>query len=198
GRQQSPIDISDGARLELEPITFSYAPAALRIIDNGHTIQVNIDEGRYILIGGKRFDLKQFHFHKPAEERVGGRSYDLVAHLVHKSVEGKLAVVAVLFELGHDNPFLRRLWPYLPMEEGTESILPDVRLELDKLLPENRGYFTYMGSLTTPPCTEGVLWMVMKTPVPISIEQLAVFARLYPMNARPLQSANGRLIKESL
>jgi carbonic anhydrase len=148
-------------------------------------------------VGGKRFDLKQFHFHKPAEERVGGRSYDMVAHLMHKSAEGKIAVVAVLFELGHENPFLRRLWPHLPMEQGTEAVLPDVRLELDKLLPENRGYFTYMGSLTTPPCTEGVLWLVMKQPVGISIEQIAIFGRLYPMNARPIQSANGRLIKES-
>jgi carbonic anhydrase len=197
GRQQSPIDISDGARLELEPITFYYPPSALRIIDNGHTVQINVDEGRYIQVGGKRFDLKQFHFHKPAEERVAGRSYDLVAHLVHKSAEGKIAMVAVLFELGHESPFLRRLWPHLPMEQGAEAILPEVRLELDKLLPENRGYFTYMGSLTTPPCTEGVLWMVMKQPVGISIEQITVFGRLYPMNARPIQSANGRLIKES-
>lgn len=198
GRQQSPIDIRDGARLELEPIEFSYAPAPLRVVDNGHTVQVNIDAGRYIVVLGKRYDLKQFHFHKPAEERIDGRSYDMVGHLLHKDADGRVAMVAVLFEAGGENAFICRLWPYLPLEQGIESYLPEVRVELDKLLPETRTYYTYMGSLTTPPCTEGVLWIVMKNPVPISAEQIAVFSRLYPMNARPIQEANGRFIKESM
>ncbi len=198
GKQQSPIDISDGARLELDPIEFFYSPAPLRVIDNGHTVQINVDEGRYIVVLGKRYDLKQLHFHKPAEERIGGRSYDMVAHLVHKDVDGRLAVVAVLFEAGADNPFIRRLWPYLPLEPRAETHLPAVKIELDKLLPDNKAYYTYMGSLTTPPCTEGVQWIVMKNPVGISPEQVAVFSRLYPMNARPIQATNGRFIKESM
>ena len=198
GKQQSPIDIRDGARLELEPIEFSYSPVPLRIIDNGHTVQVNVDEGRYIIVLGKRYDLKQFHFHKPAEERIGGRSYDMVAHLVHKDVDGRLAVVAILFDAGAENPFIRRLWPYLPLEPGVETRLPAVKVELDKLLPEDKAYYTFMGSLTTPPCTEGVQWIVMKIPVGISPEQVAVFSRLYPMNARPIQATNARFIKESM
>ena len=197
GRQQSPIDIRDGARLDLEPIEFSYAAAPLRVVDTGHTIQVNVDGGRHIVVNGRRYDLKQFHFHKPAEERIDGRSYDMVAHLVHKDLDGRLAVVAVLFESGTENAFIRKLWPYLPLERGPETVMPDVKVELDKLLPESRTYYTYMGSLTTPPCTEGVLWIVMKTPVQISPDQVAVFSRLYPMNARPIQAANGRFIKES-
>lgn len=198
GRQQSPIDIRDGARLELEPIEFSYPPGPLRVVDNGHTVQVNMEAGRYIVVLGKRYDLKQFHFHKPAEERIDGRTYDMVAHLVHKDGDGRVAIVAILFEAGADNAFIRRLWPYLPLEQGRETYLPEVRLELDKMLPESRTYYTYMGSLTTPPCTEGVLWVVMKNPVPISVEQVSVFSRLYPMNARPIQEANGRFIKESM
>lgn len=198
GRQQSPIDIRDGARLELEPIEFSYAPGPLRIVDNGHTVQVNVEAGRYIVVTGRRYDLKQFHFHKPAEERIDGRSYDMVAHLVHKDVDGRIAMVAVLFEGGGENAFIRKLWPYLPLERGIETYLPEVRLELDKLLPEGRTYYTYMGSLTTPPCSEGVLWIVMKNPVGISVEQVAVFSRLYQMNARPVQATNGRFIKESM
>lgn len=198
GKLQSPIDIRDGARLDLEPIEFSYPPSALRIVDTGHTVQVNVDAGRHIVVMGRRYDLKQLHFHKPAEERIDGRSYDMSAHLLHKDVDGRIAMVAVLFEAGEENAFLRRLWPYLPLERGREAYLPEVKLELDRLLPESRTYYTYMGSLTTPPCTEGVLWIVMKTPVPISVEQVAVFSRLYPMNARPVQASNGRFIKESM
>ena len=197
GRQQSPIDIRDGARLDLEAVEFHYTPTPLRVVDTGHTVQVNVDAGRHITVMGRRYDLKQFHFHKPAEERIDGRSYDMVAHLVHKDLNGRIAVVAVLFEAGAENAFLSRLWPYLPLERGPENFLPDVKLELDRLLPESRTYYTYMGSLTTPPCTEGVLWIVMKNPVPVSPEQVAVFSRLYPMNARPIQAANGRFIKES-
>jgi carbonic anhydrase len=161
-------------------------------------VQVNVDAGRHIVVMGRRYDLKQLHFHKPAEERIDGRSYDMSAHLLHKDVDGRIAMVAVLFEAGEENAFLRRLWPYLPLERGREAYLPEVKLELDRLLPESRTYYTYMGSLTTPPCTEGVLWIVMKTPVPISVEQVAVFSRLYPMNARPVQASNGRFIKESM
>src|SRR5690606_22991939 len=166
--------------------------------DTAHSVQVNVSAGSHYVVMGRRYDLKQLHFHKPAEERIDGRSYDMSAHLLHKDVDGRIAMVAVLFEADEENAFLRRLWPYLPLERGREAYLPEVKLELDKLLPESRTYYTYMGSLTTPPCTEGVLWIVMKTPVPVSVEQVAVFSRLYPMNARPVQAGNGRFIKESM
>lgn len=199
GTRQSPIDIKEGARLELEPIRFDYKPSPLRIVDNGHTVQVNYLEGSSITVAGERYDLKQFHFHKPAEERIDGRSFALVAHLVHQSVEGRLAVVAVLFDMREqDNAFLRGLWPHLPLEPKREVFNSAVSLDVNELLPETRTYFTYMGSLTTPPCSEGVRWIVLKTPVEVSPKQVAVFGRLYMTNARPIQPANGRLIKESM
>jgi carbonic anhydrase len=198
GKQQSPIDIQDGARLDLEPIKFEYRPAPLRIIDNGHTVQVNYAEGSSITVSGVRYDLKQFHFHKPAEERVNGKVYDMVVHLVHQSADGRLAVVAVLMEAGPPNPFVASLWPSLPLESGREFSQPEVVIDLNNLLPDPRSYYAYMGSLTTPPCTEGVLWLVLKTPVSVASDQVGIFGKLYSMNARPVQPANGRLIKESL
>jgi carbonic anhydrase len=198
GKRQSPIDIRDGARLELEPIRFDYKPAPLRMIDNGHTVQVNYAEGSHIVVAGERYELKQFHFHKPAEERIEGRAFDMAAHLVHRSLDGRLAVVTVLFLAGDQpNAFVDGLWPHLPLERDREMAPLETAVDVNALLPEGRGYFAYMGSLTTPPCSEGVLWLVLKTPVPVSREQVGVFGRLYAMNARPVQPANGRLIKES-
>lgn len=198
GKRQSPIDIREGARLDLEPIQFDYRPSPLRIIDNGHTVQVNYAEGSTITVAGERFELKQFHFHKPAEERIDGRWFDMVAHLVHESMDGRLAVVAVLFEMrDQPNAFLRTVWPHLPLEAGREVRMHDVMIDANALLPETRTYFTYMGSLTTPPCSEGVRWIVLKTPVEVSFNQVAVFSKLYSMNARPIQPSFGRLIKES-
>jgi carbonic anhydrase len=145
---------------------------------------------------GRRFELLQFHFHRPSEERINGRQYDMVAHLVHKDAEGKLAVVAVLLDRGAAQPVIQAVWNALPLEKNEAQAAPGT-IDLNKLLPEDRRYYTYMGSLTTPPCSEGVLWMVMKTPVPVSPEQVDIFAHLYPMNARPVQRVAGRLIKES-
>ncbi len=198
GTRQSPIDIREGVRVQLEPVQFSYQPSAFRVLDNGHTIQVNVAPGNGIEVMGRRFELQQFHFHRPSEERIDGRQFDMVAHLVHKDLDGRLAVVAVLLERGSAHPIVQSVWNNLPLEKGDE-VGARGTLDLARLLPPEpqRQYFTYMGSLTTPPCSEGVLWMVMKQPVPISPEQIGIFARLYPMNARPVQSAAGRLIKES-
>jgi carbonic anhydrase len=196
GTRQSPIDIRDGIRVELDAVQFDYKPSAFRVIDNGHTVQVNVGPGNSIEVMGRRYDLLQFHFHRPSEERINGRQFDMVAHLVHKDIDGRLAVVAVLLDRGSVQPIVQSVWNNLPLEKGDEVAARGV-LNLNELLPTERSYFTYMGSLTTPPCSEGVLWMVMKTPVPISGEQINIFSRLYPMNARPVQSAAGRLIKES-
>ena len=196
GSRQSPIDIRDGIRVELDAVQFNYKPSAFRVIDNGHTVQVNVGPGNSIEVMGRRYDLVQFHFHRPSEERINGRQFDMVAHLVHKDIDGRLAVVAVLLDRGSVQPIVQSVWNNLPLEKGDE-VAARGTLNLAELLPAERSYFTYMGSLTTPPCSEGVLWMVMKTPVPISGEQINIFSRLYPMNARPIQSASGRLIKES-
>ncbi|HLO92974.1 MAG TPA: carbonic anhydrase family protein [Burkholderiaceae bacterium] len=196
GQRQSPIDIRDGIRVDLEKIQFDYQPSGFAVLDNGHTVQVNIAPGNSLQVMGRRYELLQFHFHRPSEERINGRQFDMVAHLVHKDPDGRLAVVAVLLERGRDHPLVQTVWNNLPLEKG-EALPAPGQMDLTQLLPEDRGYYTYMGSLTTPPCSEGVLWMVMRQPVQLSASQLAIFGRLYPMNARPVQPGSGRLIKES-
>ncbi len=196
GNRQSPIDIRGGIRVDLAPIEFDYRASGFNVIDNGHTVQANVGYGNAITVNGQRYELVQFHFHRPSEERVNGRSYDMVIHMVHKDLDGRLAVVAVLLEQGAAHPIIQQVWNSLPLEKNQEMAAPSPA-DLTALLPTDRRYFTYMGSLTTPPCTEGVLWLVMKQPVQLSVEQLGIFARMYPMNARPVQPLAGRMIKES-
>lgn len=152
GKRQSPIDIRDGIRVDLEPIQFDYRPAKFRVVDNGHTVQVSLAGGGISLLG-KGYQLIQFHFHQPSEEWVNGKPFDMVAHLVHKSDDGKLAVVAVLFEKGSENALVQTVWNNLPLEKNEEVAPPALTLDLGRVLPENRSYYTYMGSLTTPPCS---------------------------------------------
>ena len=196
GKRQSPIDIREGIRVDLEPIKFDYQPTYFRIVNNGHSIQVDVGEGSTITVMGRTYELLQFHFHRPSEERINGKSFDMVIHLVHRDADDKLAVIAVLLDHGPENPTIQALWNNMPLEVNQE-VVPDVSIDLNSLLPTDRAYYTYMGSLTTPPCTEDVLWMVFKQPLPISAEQVAVFSHLYQYNARPIQPANGRLVKEN-
>jgi carbonic anhydrase len=196
GARQSPIDIRDGMKVELEQISFDYKPSSFSVTDNGHTIQVDVAGGNYLNVQNRQYELVQFHFHRPGEERINGKSFEMVVHLVHKDAEGKQAVLAVLLERGRAQSTIQTVWNNLPLEKH-DVIRPTIVLDLAELLPEKRDYFTYMGSLTTPPCDEGVLWMVMKNPVQASPAQMALFSRLYPMNARPVQASAGRVIKES-
>ena len=196
GRRQSPIDITDGIQVELDAVQFDYRPSGFRVVDNGHTVQVNVAPGNSIEVLGRHYELVQFHFHRPSEERIDGKPFDMVVHLLHQSADGRLAMIAVLLEQGSAQPTVQAVWNNLPLEKGDE-VAAKAPIDVSALLPSDRRYYTYMGSLTTPPCSEGVLWMVMKVPVQISPEQLAIFARLYPMNARPIQARHGRLIKES-
>ena len=195
GERQSPIDIKDGIKVDLEPIKFNYQPSTFRIVDNGHTVQVQVGEGS-ISLTGKSYELVQFHFHRPSEEKINGQRFNMVVHLVHKADDGQLAVVAVLLERGNENPFIQTLWNYMPLEKNMPVSPPNAIVDLNTLLPTSRNYYTYMGSLTTPPCSEGVLWLVMKQPVQVSPEQINIFSRLYRNNARPIQPSSGRLIKE--
>jgi carbonic anhydrase len=196
GQRQSPIDIRGGIKVDLDPVQFDYKPVGFGVVDNGHTVQVNVASGNAIEVQGRRYDLVQFHFHRPSEERIDGRQFDMVAHLVHKDAEGRLAVIAVLLDRGSAHAVVQQVWNNLPLEKG-EQLDARTPIDLSALLPADRRYYTYMGSLTTPPCSEGVLWMVMQQPVTISQSQINIFAKLYPMNARPIQSASGRLIKQS-
>jgi carbonic anhydrase len=196
GRRQSPIDIRDGIRVDLESIAFDYKLSQFRIVDNGHTIEVNVGEGSSISVMGRTYRLQRFSFHRPGEERINGRTFDMGIHFEHQDDEGRKAVIAVLLEKGAENPLIQTLWNNLPLEVD-QDVAPKVAIDLKALLPDNRAYYTYMGSLTTPPCTEDVLWMVLKQSMPISADQVAIFSRLYRNNARPVQPSNGRLIKES-
>ena len=196
GQRQSPIDIRGGLAVDLDPVKFDYQSARFGVIDNGHTVQANIAPGSAIEIGGKRFDLVQLHFHRPSEERIDGRQFEMSLHLVHKDDQGRLAVVAVLMDKGQAQPAVQKVWNSLPLEKGEERAAR-TPLELAELLPTDRRYYTYMGSLTTPPCSEGVQWVVMRQPVTMSPEQIELFARMYPMNARPVQQVSGRRILQS-
>ncbi len=197
GRRQSPIDIRDGIKVDLEAITFNYNWTQFRIIDNGHTVMVSVGENNSITVMGRTFQLVQFHFHRPAEEKIRGKSYDMVAHMVHKDDDGRLAVVAVLMSKGGtEHQLIQALWNNMPLETNQE-VAPATTIDLSRILPEKHDYYTYMGSLTTPPCTEDVLWMVFKQPINVSDQQVAIFSRLYKNNARPVQPTNDRLVKES-
>ena len=213
GKTQSPININvdRAVKAELPPLEFLYRPSPLSIVDNGHTVMVNYGEGSNLLVDGRQYRLVQFHFHKPSEEAINGERTDMVVHLVHQHFDGSLAVVGVLMntkrlgsakkswfgdDAGKDNPMIQTLWNNVPLVKGkTET--PGVMIDVNQLLPADRSYFTYMGSLTTPPCSENVLWFVMKNPIYVSEEQVKNFDRIYPMNARPLQPKGDRLIKET-
>jgi carbonic anhydrase len=198
GHKQSPINISETTKEKLPAIEFNYQPSALKIVNNGHTVQVNYADGSSIKIGNDRYKLLQFHVHTPSEEQVKGKSFDMVAHFVHKNDAGQLAVVGVLFEKGKDNAALAPVVNSLPKTAGPEQAVAGVSIDAAKLLPATRGYYTFEGSLTTPPCSEGVRWMVLKTPVQASAAQLAAIKAIVHHNARPVQALHGRVVKESL
>jgi carbonic anhydrase len=197
GRTQSPIDIKGSQISALPALQFDYNSAPLNIIDNGHTIQVNYAAGSTLSVGGKTYTLKQFHFHHPSEENVNGHGYDMVAHLVHADAGGNLAVVAVFFTTGKANSSIEQIWKNIPAEKEKAVDVAGTTLNARNLLPADLGYYTFAGSLTTPPCSEGVTWYVLKTAISISPDQLASFAKLYPNNARPIQPTNGRKILET-
>jgi carbonic anhydrase len=197
GKHQSPIDIRGAAPADLPPIKFDYKPSPLKVIDNGHSIQVNYPPGSSIDVGGVRYDLVQFHFHKPSEEKINGKSHPMVVHLVHKSADGKLAVVAVLLDSGGASALIDSIWKNIPKQKEKETIVQNATIDATDLLPSSRGYYTFQGSLTTPPCSEDVTWMVLKDPVKIADAEIAAFGKIYPMNARPTQPLNGRDIRAS-
>jgi len=198
GKRQSPIDIRDGIKVTLDPIQFDYRATPFKVLDTGRTVQARLEGGNSITLNGRRYDLQRIEFHRPSEERINGRQFEMSAHLVHRDAEGRTAVVAVLMDQddqGEGHPMVQLVWNSLPLEKHMDQA-SSVPIDMARMLPEQKQYLTYMGSLTAPPCTEGVLWMVMKQPITLSREQIGVFSRLYPMNARPVQNTSGRLIKD--
>jgi carbonic anhydrase len=197
GHRQSPIDIQHAMKADLPPIVFDYKPSLLRIVDNGHTIVVNYAPGSYIVVGDQRYQLKQFHFHRPSEEKVHGKGFAMSAHLVHDNGSGKLVVVAILLQTGEDNALIRELWKELPKEKNRETVLDNVQIDISRILPLERRYYTFVGSLTTPPCSEDVTWIVLKHPTTISPTEVEQFSHLYPNDARSTQPLYGRTVLES-
>jgi carbonic anhydrase len=197
GKEQSPIDIQTKGveKASLAPIKPAYTASAGELVNNGHTIQINLADGGTVNVPTGDYKVLQFHFHTPSEEKINGKNFPLVAHLVHKNAAGKLAVVAVLFKQGKENLALKDIFNALPAQEGKEALKANV--DLSAVLPPTLGYYTFNGSLTTPPCSEGVAWHVLKTLVEISANQLKAFKKIFKMNARPVQPLNGRKIQES-
>jgi carbonic anhydrase len=200
GKRQSPIHIQEAVTLQgpAEPLQFDYRPSGGSVVHNGHTIQVDLEPGNTLSVRGTSYELLQFHFHHPSEERINHRSFAMVAHLVHRNHEGQLAVVAVLIDPGEANSLIHKVWTHMPLDSGDRVRLPAGLIDLRELLPADGRYYQFMGSLTTPPCTEGVLWNVLKTPVTVSREQLRLFSQIFPNNARPVQALNGRMVREGM
>jgi carbonic anhydrase len=195
GLEQTPLDIAGGIKAELGAVNLAYQPMKLRILNNGHTIQVNADPGSRCEIGGVAYELLQFHFHHPSEHLLAGKLFELECHFVHKSATGDLAVLGVMMKAGARNAALAPIWAAMPRDEALEH-KTEVAVDAAALFPKGRGYFRYMGSLTTPPCSEGLTWTVYKEPVELSPEQIWQFASLFPNNARPVQKRNRRFILE--
>ena len=194
GRNQSPIDLAHLIEADLPPIAFDYKPGGYRVVNNGHAIQVDYNPGSRISIDGSDFELKQLHFHSPSENTIEGKSFPMEAHLVHADAQGHLAVVAVMFEQGDTNAWLENVWPRVPKQaDGKANLVKP--LAATELLPADRDYYRYSGSLTTPPCSEDVRWLVLKQPVKASAKQLDVVGgTLGHANNRAVQPVGARIV----
>lgn len=201
GRTQSPIDLPESLGETTSTLRLNYKSTSLRIahhehvtdiLDNGHTIQVTVDEGSTLVTGRGTYQLKQFHFHTPSEHTVAGKLLPMEVHFVHQSDDGRFAVVGVLFAEGAANENLATLIPHLPPKAGEGQARPDVQLDLRFDLPTHSAAYHYMGSFTTPPCTEDVEWLIPRTPRQASAAQLAAFAERLDHNNRPIQAMNDR------
>lgn len=197
GRRQSPIDIRATVRKPLPVLDFQYQSVPLRIADDGHTVRVRFNPGQILRIGSERYALQQFHFHTPGGDRIAGEDFPMAAHLLHKSASGQLLAVVVLFRMGAENPLLGQLLPLIPARADGDHVHPDIRIHAGDLLPSGRGYYRYTGSLTAPPCTEGVDWLVLKQPVELSSAQLALYRQRFANNARAVQPLHQRIVLES-
>ena len=193
GADQSPIDLDNISTGESAPIEFNYEATTLEVVNNGHTIQVNYGEGSQVKIAGEYYDLLQFHFHTPSEHTITHKTSAMELHLVHRNALGQLAVVGVMLNKGAANPIIQSIWSNIPTQGG-KNILANQTINAADLLPKDKAYYSYTGSLTTPPCSEEVRWNILTQPIQVSDEQIATFANLYQANARPVQPTNNRMI----
>jgi len=197
GKSQSPINIQGSIGKGAPKVQLNYNDSSAAIENNGHTIQVNMNNGGYVEMEQKKYYLVQFHFHAPSEEQINGKSADMVAQLVHKTKEGEMLVIAVLLNRGAKNELLAPVFDNLPKAKGKIWKLDHTKLNLTKLIPKPLSYYYFPGSLTTPPCTEGVRWFVMKRPQQISSQQYQLYTQLYKNNVRNIQPIMQRKIVEN-
>jgi carbonic anhydrase len=194
GAMQSPVNLADAVREPLPGPTFRYGPAPLEVVNLGHTLQVNYAPGNTLALGNEVYQLLQYHFHTPAEHLLRGRDFPMALHLVHRNAAGQLAVVGVLIEEGTESAALRPLFADLPATEGQVRRDPAALLNPAALLPRDQTNFRYPGSLTTPPCTEGVQWIVMAEPIEMSRAQIAAIRNIIHTTNRPVQPLGERTI----
>jgi carbonic anhydrase len=197
GQQQSPIDVRGTSDVDLPKLNINYKQGAKGVINNGHTVQVNIVDGDTLTLGGDAYTLKQFHFHTPSENHINGKAYPLEAHFVHATANGKLAVISVMFQEGIENPALHRIIRSFPLGLNQEKSIKLPSEYVNNVLPVDTSYYKFMGSLTTPPCSEQVKWFVMKEPLTASAAQIAAMHKeIGKNNNRPIQATNKRKIEE--
>ncbi|MCD8496611.1 MAG: carbonic anhydrase family protein [Alphaproteobacteria bacterium] len=196
GKAQSPINVAQFMKGDLPDIAFAYQDIPLKVKNTGHSVEVTVPPGSTATIGEHVYDLKQIHFHTPSEHYMDGAPYPMEAHLYHTDPEGHTDVIAVMIKVGGENTTIGQIWSRIPAEAGAEEVSEEgVVISAYDLLPASPGYYTYEGSLTTPPCTEGVTWTIMQQPIEITQEQLGAFQSIFAHNARPLQDLNGRVVK---
>jgi len=194
GKNQSPVDIHNASPVHATPLSISYLAAPESVVNNGHSVQVNVPKGDTLIVDGETFTLQQFHFHSPSENTIDGKSFPMEAHFVHTNAAGEIAVVAVMFNVGDENKELANIWEKMPSEQGKPANITE-KVNLAKLLPAEHNHYRFSGSLTTPPCTEGVRWLVMKQPQTLSEAQLEKFQHaMHHANNRPVQDLHGRVI----
>jgi|688.fasta_scaffold03953_25 carbonic anhydrase len=197
GEEQSPIDLSQPVKANPGAIVIDYQNVPLRIMNNGHTIQVNVDPGSTIILNNQTFTLKQFHFHHPSEHTVDGNQLPMELHLVHANDRGELAILGIFMVQGDPNPTLKPVWDAMPTQPSEEITVASATINLAALVPEQHAGFRYLGSLTTPPCAEAVQWVVLQSPLEVSTAQVAAFQALFPLNARPVQARNHRFLLQA-
>jgi carbonic anhydrase len=193
GMEQSPIDLKGAVTGSSAPIVFNYKSSPLIVVNNGHTIRVDYAPGSSISIDGEQYALLQFHFHTPSEHQIDGAATAMEVHLVHRNQANELAVVGVMMNTGTEDPLISQIWRWIPAS-GQTNIVKTTTINAANLLPANKSYYSYVGSLTTPPCSESVKWYVLESPISAAVSQLDRFKMFYPVDARPIQPINDREI----
>jgi carbonic anhydrase len=196
GSQQSPVDIGTTVKSRLPALGLTWGKSPETIVNNGHTIQLGFAEGSTLKLGDTSYKLVQLHFHRPSEHLIGGKNFPMEAHFVHRADSGALAVVGVLLATGKPNAAFHKIVASMPAKEGP-AVKADATINPSGLLPPRLSYYRYPGSLTTPPCSEIVEWLLLTDPVQVAETDVASFAKLYPMNARPVQKDNRRYVLQS-